>query len=429
MLRTVSDENITDIVFESYFDPESKSNEKEKQENASNMFAHELSRELFGSHSNIFTSKVGQNNNNISCIAFNDNLCQNIGEYLAVGMDNGCLKIYDCEKLSYCRSIKKFDYKQYKKYELQFKPLLFCNLAESRSNVTNIVSNIHSKMKKAKKFNAKVYKLYPHRINEIDFYDKYCVYGDNNGRIVCYDISKRHVTSMISAVPKFVINEMNSIHSVQYHPSGEYIAIAGNQGHIRLYDIHKQQGYISRSKINEVHRNINQLRWSETGDMLVTVDQKGFLKIFDGRTLKLSQYISAVHGRNEVISVRFQRRNPMQLLTNGADGCARLWDIRVYKQIMCYDYGVCSDVCVPSVFTHDCKHVLSACNNEVVVFDIDSGQIITKYKQSKDSNILCLDASPVQSSFMSATAQKMRYFDQCQVFKVDQAFIASSIYL
>ncbi|KAJ7069044.1 WD40 repeat-like protein [Mycena belliarum] len=117
------------------------------------------------------------------------------------------------------------------------------------------------------------------------------------------------------------------IYSCRFSADGKEI-IAGGNGQLFVYDLLANR----RTVKIEAHRDdVNSCTWADTssGNVLVSASDDSFLKVWDRRSLGVSQKPSGVlMGHTEGITYVSAKGDGRYVISNGKDQKLRLWDLR-----------------------------------------------------------------------------------------------------
>ena len=321
----------------------------------------------------------------------------NNGQYFGIGNDRGNLKIYDVNKIYQVGITKKFDKKVYQK------PII----AGINNNNNDIINDLS---------------FHPHTN-----ITKHIVGCTQNGYLLYYEFG--NINQHINSKLLYHIRENFGINTIEYHPKGEYILYAGSGNHIRLFNFIKNQGYIFKPKNNNEYNllnkedSINCIKWSNNGNIFVSCNKYGYIKLYDGRILKCVNTIKNGHNGKNIISLRFNK-NSKYLLSNGFDNIIKLWDLRNGKTSMeyrgCDSYNKINKnyLKMPGLLSHNDEHIIgyNYDTNKINVYDTNTGKKIYKINKEFRSNYLTsLEISPTNASFVIATNDnRLKFFNITQ---------------
>jgi cleavage stimulation factor subunit 1 len=131
------------------------------------------------------------------------------------------------------------------------------------------------------------------------------------------------------------INDACNIHSICFHPSGDYILAGTDNETIRLYDVNTLQCFSAKNPLDHHSNVVKQVRYSSTGRIYVSCSKDGSVKLWDGVSSRCTTTLSNAHGGLEVTSVRLTR-NERYLLTSGKDSIPKLWDLTMSRFIFSF---------------------------------------------------------------------------------------------
>ncbi|KAJ7292730.1 WD40 repeat-like protein [Mycena rebaudengoi] len=117
------------------------------------------------------------------------------------------------------------------------------------------------------------------------------------------------------------------IYSCRFSADGNEV-IAGGNGHLFVYDLLANRRTV---KIEAHNDDVNSCCWADTasGNVLVSASDDSFLKVWDRRSLGVSQKPSGVlMGHTEGITYVSAKGDGRYVISNGKDQNLRLWDLR-----------------------------------------------------------------------------------------------------
>lgn len=342
----------------------------------------ELSLQSLGAYRAIFRH---HNHCRVMCAAFSED-----GRLSVLGCADGCVRVLDVVKLhqsSNFNLIKRYDAASYAEH----RPIL-CSLGPATSGA-RAVNEVHLQARR--------------------------VVACSDGSLDVYELGAD--AAKARKWPLLSISECFNVRSARLHPAGDVVAAAGDACYVRLYDVRKEQGYIARHQKGDDDAHINRVRWAgASGQLLVACSERGDVRFYDARTLRVVNRLRRAHGGAAVHSLRLSKE-ATYLLTAGDDAAARLHDLRVGRQCMRYQLreraqrGNRVEACL----SFNDEHVVwySQAANRIVVFDTNSGARITKFKEhahagDADNLISCLATSPTEPAFICASTKdcKTRFY-------------------
>ena len=207
----------------------------------------------------------------------------------------------------------------------------------------------------------------------------------NSRSIHFYEFFNKNHKHNVRKTPILSIDECFDLRTVQYHPSGQYVVAAGDSCYVRLYDIKKEQGYISRVNDNKDY-NIVQLRWSTNGNFYAACSNSGDIRLYDGRSMECVNCISKIHYGLKITCIRLSK-NDKYLLSTGYDNSTKLTDLRVGRK--CQEYNNCNNIKTHNMqcnFTYNDEHIIVYSNQskKIYIYDTNTG---LKIKHFKDDTV------------------------------------------
>ncbi|KAG7925440.1 hypothetical protein KL925_004455 [Ogataea polymorpha] len=172
----------------------------------------------------------------------------------------------------------------------------------------------------------------------------------------------------------------------KYSPDGRYLAIADNDANLTLLDSSTLQ--LSTAISIKMSSQIGDLDWDADSETLICGLTNGSLQLYrvqNNNGLHAIELIQSLHlSDSPIVSIKYMAdRN--QILTAGLDGQLLVVDAQLLICIKSLynldDAPVCIDTLTPAV-------AISYQNNNVRIFDIDSGEEVHEVKNSKGDNAL-----------------------------------------
>lgn len=238
---------------------------------------------------------------------------------------------------------------------------------------------------------VKAYHDHTAHVNDLSFHPLYNILASASSdcSLRLFEYKQHHIRRAVKVIP-----ESSPVRSLAYHPCGQYLLVGCEQPIIRIYDTETFQCYrqlnINRQKDQHTD-SIQCARYSTTGNMYVTASSDGSVKLWDGiRNIQI-QSLDAIHSSTPVISCAFNH-DSTQLLTTGLDSTSQIWDIRHLTSEPLFALQFAHNLTgaqhsrkpMKACFDAQQKHVISADErtNEVIIFDVAQGEIISKIGQN-----------------------------------------------
>lgn len=254
-------------------------------------------------------------------------------------------------------------------------------------------------------------------INDLDFHPQSAILvsGAKDRTIKLFDFAK---TSARRAFR--VIQDTHNVRSVAFHPCGDYLLAGTDHPVAHLYDVNTFKCYLS-SALQEGHVGgaINQVRYAPNGGMYVTASKDGAVRIWDGVSARCVRAIPAAHGSAEASSAIFTK-DQRYVLSCGKDSGVRIWDVGSGRQMRQYTIphrAVSKDKHTQNrcqaVFDHTEQFVLSVdeVNNEVVVWDALTGDIVSRLQTNHSGTPRWLEHSRSEGAFVTCgTDRSIRFW-------------------
>ncbi|XP_045786514.1 cleavage stimulation factor subunit 50-like [Trifolium pratense] len=192
------------------------------------------------------------------------------------------------------------------------------------------------------------------------------------------------------------------LHTVSFHPSGDFLLAGTDHAIPHLYDINTFQSYLSANvPDNSPNGAINQVRYSCTCAMYVTASKDGAIRLWDGITTDCVRSITAAHGTTEATSAIFTRDQRF-VLSCGKDSTIKLWEAGSGRSVKQYLGAVHTQLRCQAIFNATEEFILSIdeLNNEVVIWDAMTTDIVAKWPSNHVGAPRWLEPSPpVESAF------------------------------
>jgi len=220
-----------------------------------------------------------------------------------------------------------------------------------------------------------------------------------------YDHYKFQKGSFIELVDPYPIR------SAQFHPSGDFIAVAALHPIIRIYDTSTFKAYVSApaegtTTTTSHHTDaVNMVRWAPAGNMYCSASQDGTVRIWDTVTNEPVRVISNAHTGTPVTSAQFTASGKL-ILTSGLDSVLQLWDVNTGKSVAKYLGAEQKHVpCTPAI-TASGNHIVAGdeASNGVIAWDLRTGEVVKKIPSAHNSPIRWIACSPVEEAMLTAGA-------------------------
>ncbi|KAJ1612950.1 WD repeat protein [Cryptosporidium canis] len=145
--------------------------------------------------------------------------------------------------------------------------------------------------------------------------------------------------SRASKKPIQVIRESSPITCIQMHPLDDHFFVGTQDPVLRLYDINTNDSFTSTHPSHQHSSGVRDIRVSQDGAIACTCSDDGTIKFWDSVNLSCINTIYGAHGGLPVHSLSFSL-SQRYLLSSGGDGVARLWDLRMGKELVRYSSGL-----------------------------------------------------------------------------------------
>jgi len=170
--------------------------------------------------------------------------------------------------------------------------------------------------------------------------------------------------------------DSHPVRCVMFHPGGDHLIIGTDHCMVRLYDVNTRQALTTSIPTHHHYGPINSACYNSDGRTFVTCSKDGFVRIWDGVSLKCAKFIANAHDGRQVSSAAFSK-NGHYVLTSGKDSSVRLWDLRTGNQLRVYTGHTQTKTRVRSTFSHNEDFILSAdeSNASVLVWNTRTGEV------------------------------------------------------
>ncbi|KAI8967920.1 hypothetical protein BDF20DRAFT_897849 [Mycotypha africana] len=201
-------------------------------------------------------------------------------------------------------------------------------------------------------------------------------------------------TSGLDAPVMQLMGHEGEIYSCEFDRSGEYIASAGFDRQILLWNTY---GEIKNYGVLKGHTNaVMEMHWSRDGNHIYSCSADKSVSIFD---TKSGQRVRRWRGHTGIVnSCQVARRGPERLVSGSDDGTVKIWDNNSKEAVHTFenDYQVTS-VC----FSEAGDMVYSGgIDNEIKVWDLRKNQLAYTMKGHMDT-VTGLSLSPDGSYLLS----------------------------
>ncbi|KAI8368956.1 WD40-repeat-containing domain protein [Blakeslea trispora] len=186
-------------------------------------------------------------------------------------------------------------------------------------------------------------------------------------------------TSGLEAPVMQLTGHSGEIYTCEFDPSGEYIASAGFDRQILLWNTY---GEVKNYGILKGHANaIMELHWSRDGSQIFSCSADKTVGIFDAKT---GERVRRWRGHSAVVnSCQVVRRGPELVVSGSDDGTVKMWDNRTKEAVYTFEH----DYPVTSVSFSDAGDMVFAggLDNEIHAWDVRKQQSIYTLKGHADT--------------------------------------------
>lgn len=173
-----------------------------------------------------------------------------------------------------------------------------------------------------------------------------------------------------------VLQDVHPVRCLSIHPCGDFLLVGASHPAIRLYDLQTLNCFTTFRQDHHHTGAINDVRCTSDGRCFASASNDGTVKIWDAVSQRVANNLPRAHSGSAVLSCRWSR-STKYLLTSGADGRTRLFDVRMGRELFCMGFGPRSCEFSNSVFVCGERFVASANSNvrssDVSLFDAATG--------------------------------------------------------
>ena len=155
--------------------------------------------------------------------------------------------------------------------------------------------------------------------------------------------------------------DTHPVRSVSFHAAGDHLLVGTDHPAVHLYDVATFRCYMSAQAHDHHTAPVRAVRWLGDGSMYASC-AAGEVKLWDGVASRCVRTWQAAHGGHAVRHVEFcaaEGRTPT-LLTAGADGSAKLWDVGSGKLVRAIGASAPAGSAPACCVAHDGRHVAAA---------------------------------------------------------------------
>lgn len=209
-------------------------------------------------------------------------------------------------------------------------------------------------------------------------------------------------TSNMEAPIMLVTGHKGEIYTGRFHPSGNWMASAGMERLIYLWEVYGECANVS---IMTGHTGaILQLVFSEDGDTIFTASTDKTIGVFDTMT---GQRLKRMKGHNGMVnSVNAARNDRPFIVSGGDDSTVKVWDRRQRNPVHNFNNNF---QVTAVVLSQDSQQVISGgIDNDIKIWDLRKASLETTIKGHLDTVTglsLSPDGSYVLSNSMDNTAR------------------------
>jgi len=211
-----------------------------------------------------------------------------------------------------------------------------------------------------------------------------------------------------------VLQDVHPVRCLAIHPCGDFLMVGTAHQAVRLYDLQTLNCFTSFHQDHHHSSGINDIRCTSDGRMFATASSDGTIKLWDAVSQRMVNSLPKAHSGASVTSLRWSR-GLNYLLSSGADGRCRLWDVRKGEEVFALGFGPRTAEFSTAVFAAGERYVACANSNtrlgDVSLFDSQTGSPVFMKLGMHLMPVHALDASPVDNTLITGCDDdKVRYF-------------------
>lgn len=211
-----------------------------------------------------------------------------------------------------------------------------------------------------------------------------------------------------------VLQDVHVVRSLSIHPCGDFLLVGTAHRAVRLYDLQTLNCFTTFNQHEHHASGINDLRCTSDGRAFASASSDGCIQLWDAVTQRSVNRLPKAHSGAAVTSLRWNR-SLRYLLSSGADGRHRLWDMRMGKELFCMGFGARTCEFSTAVFAAGERYVASANSNtrlsDVSLFDAQTGSPVFMKLGMHNMPVHALEASPIDRTLLTGCDDhKARFF-------------------
>lgn len=211
-----------------------------------------------------------------------------------------------------------------------------------------------------------------------------------------------------------VLQDVHNVRCLNIHPCGDFLLVGTAHQAVRLYDLQTLNCFTTFHQHNHHSGGINDLRCTSDGRLFASASSDGAIGLWDAVTHRLVNRLPKAHAGAAVTSLRWSR-SLTYLLSSGADGRHRLWDVRKGKEVFSMGFGARSCEFSTAVFVSGERYIAGSNSNikmsDVSLFDASTGSPVFMKLGMHTMPVYALEASPIDKTLITGCDDfKARYF-------------------
>lgn len=211
-----------------------------------------------------------------------------------------------------------------------------------------------------------------------------------------------------------VLQDVHPVRCLCIHPCGDFLLVGTSHQAVRLYDLQTLNCFTTFNQDHHHTGGINDLRCTSDGRVFASASSDGTIQLWDAITHRVVNRLPKAHNGAAVTSLRWSR-GLKYLLSSGADGRHRLWDMRQGAELFCMGFGPRACDFSTAVFAVSERYVATANSNsrlgDVSFFDAQTGSPVFMKLGMHLMPVQALEASPVDRTLITGCDDdKARYF-------------------
>lgn len=211
-----------------------------------------------------------------------------------------------------------------------------------------------------------------------------------------------------------MLQDVYPVRAINIHPCGDFLLVGTAHPAVRVYDLQTLACFTAFHQDHQHSDGVNDIRCTSDGRMVASGSADGSIHFWDAVTMRVVNRLPRAHVGAAIHTLRWSR-NLNHLLSSGADGRHRLWDLRKGKELLTMGLGSRSCDYSAAVLAAGEKYVVAANSNyklaDASLYDAQTGSPVYMKLGLHALAVRALDASPVDKTVMTGCDdEKARFF-------------------